>query len=130
MRAVDRIREGAIGKRAGVIAHLPQAFEAQVANAREVVRRQVRLGDDFLHERQSRLEEPVERRQADDHGIETRIEIEVPADARDAVRDLECRLAAAALVEQARGDRHQPVCICRIDRRSPGHQQHHRHDRH
>ena len=49
-----------------------------------------------------RLRKPIERRQADDDGVEAGFEIEIAADARDAIGYFERRLAAAAFVEQVR----------------------------
>ena len=54
MRSVQHPRERALGQRAGVVLHLLQPLEPQVANAVEVVVRQVRRGHDLVNQRQTR----------------------------------------------------------------------------
>ena len=125
MRAVDDARKGAIGHRAGVVLELTQPLESQVANAVEIVVGEVGGGDHLVDQRQAGVQKAIERRHADDHRVDAHIEVELAANARHPIGDVERRLPAAALVEEARGDRHQPTCIRGIHRRSTGHQQHH-----
>ena len=108
MRAVQHARKRAIGHRAGVVLQLTQPLQSQVANAIEVVVGEVGFGDHLVDERQAGVEKPIERGHPDHHRVHAHVEIELAADARHAIGDVERRLPAAAFVEEARGDRHQP----------------------
>ena len=130
MRVVQRARERAFRHRPGMVLHLPQALEAQVANPVEVVRAEIWRRHNLLHQSQSGLGKPIQCRERHDHGVGADFEIQVAANARDPVRQLERRLAAAALVQQPRGDRHEAMTVLRIRRCPAGHQQHDRDHRH
>ena len=130
MRFIQHPRKGALGERARVVFHLLQALEPEVADAVEIVVLEIRRRHDLVNQLQSRLEESIERCQSDDDRVHAGLEIEVAADPRDAIGNLEGRLAAAAFVEQSRGDRDKAMRVGRVNGRAAGHDQHDRHDRH
>jgi hypothetical protein len=130
MRSVEDPRERALGNRRRVILELPQPLEPQVADTVEVVVVQIRGRDDLVDQFEPDIEEAIERRQSDGNRVHADLDVEVAANARHAIRDVERRLALAAFIEQSGGQRHQPVTVGRIDRRSAREQQHDRNDRH
>ena len=99
MRSIQHPRISALRERARVVFHLLQPLEPEVADAVEIIVLEIRRRHDLVNQLQTGLEESIERRQADDDGVHAGLEIEIAADPRDAIGNLEGRLAAAAFVE-------------------------------
>ncbi len=111
-----------------MVLDLLQPLEPQVADAIEIVVREVWLDDDLSHHGETNLEKSIERRQADDHRVHAGLDIEIAADARNPVGHVERALPFAAFVEQAGRDRHEAMTIRGIDNGAARHEQHDRDD--
>jgi hypothetical protein len=72
-----------------VILHLLQPLEPKVADAIEIVVGEVRRRHDLVNKLQTGFEKPIERGQRDDDGVHARFEIEIAADAGDAIGNIE-----------------------------------------
>ena len=130
MIAIEQPRQCALGQRRRVIAQLLQALEAELANALDIRLREIGIDHHLGEQRHRGIQESRDRRQRHDSRVRADIDVEIGAQTREGVRDLQRRTSGAALVQEVGGERRQPRAICRIGRRAARHEQHGGDDRH
>jgi hypothetical protein len=105
MIAIQHAGEGAFGNSRRVVAQLLQSLQPKLAHTLDVDIRQVRRAHHFGKEGDRRLHETRDRRQRQDGGIGTDIDIEIRSKPRDGVGHFQRRSPGAPFIEKIRRER-------------------------
>ena len=91
MVAIEQLRERAIGQRRRHVLQLQQPVQPQIADAIELALLEPRADQHVAHQLEAAIEIALERRQAEDGGVVTDVDVELRADAAERLVDVERR---------------------------------------
>ena len=122
MRAVDRPREGAVGQRGGLGAHLAQAVETQRAHTIDIPLREARPPQQVGQQVDRAASVARQGRDAEHGGVGPHLDVGVGADACQDVGQARTVEIASPIVEQVGGESREAGPVGRIGRRAAAHQ--------
>ena len=129
MVTVEKMDEGPIRDGGRRFAQLSEPIETQPPHAVHILVGQARMNHEVGEQADRPGDVPGERGQRHCRGVGAHVDLELPADPRDLLMNVDGRTLTAAFVEHVAGQRCQTREACGIGRRSDGEQRDQRHQR-